>query len=338
MASRRLEYIDAMRGFTILLVVFHHLVHFGAGLETRNFPPDELFVFFRMPLFFFISGFIAFKSAEYWDRTFYKARLRKKAAVQIIPAVVFFMLFALWRDGEPLAFLIDGFGKYWFTIALFEMFVIYFTVSHLLRSSRSHAVDIVLIVLALLMTTGIAEDTRAGKVLMLFRLYRYFQYFVLGVLAHKYADRFFRLLDDRRFNLAMLALYGSSLLLLIGVDMRDTLPVLGRTLAFFVAPYSGLFVVFAIFYKLRNLFARGGAVSRTMQFVGRRTLDIYLLHYFFISTELPLIDHGIPAVQTAVLGLYTLMIVAGCLLVSGLVRYNDLLGHYLFGAPRHQTT
>ena len=337
MASRRLEYIDAMRGFTILLVVFHHLVHFGAELETRNYPPDELFVFFRMPLFFFISGFIAFKSAEYWDRTFYKARLRKKAAVQIIPAVVFFMLFALWQGDEPLEFLVDGFGKYWFTVALFEMFVIYFTVSHLLRA-HSHTIDIVLIVLALLMTTGIAEDTRVGKVLMLFRLYRYFQYFVLGLLARKYADRFFRLLDDRRFNLAALALYGSSLVLLIGFDTRDTLPALGRTLAYFVAPYSGLFVVFALFYKLRNRFARCGAVSRTMQFVGRRTLDIYLLHYFFISTDMPFIDHAYPTVRTAIIGAYTLLIVAGCLLVSGFVRHSDLLGHYLFGAPRRQTT
>lgn len=67
MASRRLEYVDAMRGFTILFVVFHHLVLFGAGLETRNYPPDELFVFFRMPVFFFISGFIAYKSAEHRD-------------------------------------------------------------------------------------------------------------------------------------------------------------------------------------------------------------------------------------------------------------------------------
>ncbi len=172
---------------------------------------------------------------------------------------------------------------------------------------------------------------------MLFRRYRYFQYFVLGVLARKYADRFFRLLDDRRFNLATLLLYGTSLLLLIAFDTRDSVPALGRTLAFFVAPYSGLFVVLAIFYKLRDRFARGGAVSRTMQFVGRRTLDIYLLHYFFISAGMPLSDHPDPIVRTAVIAGYALLIVAGCLVVSRIVRISDLLGHYLFGAP-HRTT
>lgn len=256
--------------------------------------------------------------------------------MQILPAVVFFILYALWRGNDPWAFLVDGFGKYWFTIALFEMFVIYFTVSRLLRN-RPRAIDWVLVGLVPLMTAGIAEDTRVGKVLMLFRLYRYFQYFVLGVLARKYIDRFFRLLNDRRFNLATLALYGGSLFLLVLFDMRDTVPALGRTLAFFVAPYSGLLVVFTLFYKLRRGFARSGAVSRTLQFIGRRTLDIYQLHYFFISASLPLIDNADPLVRTAVICAYTVLIVAGCLLVSRVVRLSDLLGHYLFGAPRRTT-
>ncbi len=172
---------------------------------------------------------------------------------------------------------------------------------------------------------------------MLFRRYRYFQYFLLGVPDRIYIDRFFRLLDDRRFNLATLALYGGSLLLLVLFGMRDTVPVLGRTLAFFVAPYSGLLVVFTLFYKLRRGFARGGAVSRTLQFIGRRTLDIYLLHYFFISAGMPLSDHPDPIVRTAVIAGYALLIVAGCLVVSRIVRISDLLGHYLFGAP-HRTT
>ena len=146
---------------------------------------------------------------------------------------------------------------------------------------------------------------------MLFRRYRYFQYFLLGVPDRIYIDRFFRLLNDRRFNLATLALYGGSLLLLVLFDMRDTVPVLGQTLAFFVAPYSGLLVVFTLFYKLRRGFARSGAVSRTLQFIGRRTLDIYQLHYFFISASLPLIDNADPLVRTAVICAYTVLIVAG---------------------------
>lgn len=172
---------------------------------------------------------------------------------------------------------------------------------------------------------------------MLFRRYRYFQYFLLGVPDRIYIDRFFRLLNDRRFNLATLALYGGSLFLLVLFDTRDSVPALGRTLAFFVAPYSGLLVVFTLFYKLPGGFARGGAVSRTLQFVGRRTLDIYLLHYFFISAGMPLSDHPDPIVRTAVIAGYALLIVAGCLVVSRIVRISDLLGHYLFGAPRRTT-
>ncbi len=82
--------------------------------------------------------------------------------MQILPAVVFFILYALWRGNDPWAFLVDGFGKYWFTIALFKMFVIYFTVCRLLRN-RPRAIDWVLVGLVPLMTAGIAEDTRGAR-------------------------------------------------------------------------------------------------------------------------------------------------------------------------------
>ena len=77
MATKRIEYIDAMRGFTMLLVVYSHILVFsyentliydlhagglnliGAG-EGNALTFNSLFVLFRMPLFFFISGFIIY--------------------------------------------------------------------------------------------------------------------------------------------------------------------------------------------------------------------------------------------------------------------------------------
>lgn len=58
--QKRIEYIDAMRGFTIILVVLHHLSFFSNSFV------DSIFISFRMPLFFFISGFIGFKVNMEW--------------------------------------------------------------------------------------------------------------------------------------------------------------------------------------------------------------------------------------------------------------------------------
>lgn len=82
MATKRIEYIDAMRGFTMLLVVYSHVLVFSydnlivynlhngglslnGGVNPLTF--NSLFVLFRMPLFFFISGFILYKKDYIWN-------------------------------------------------------------------------------------------------------------------------------------------------------------------------------------------------------------------------------------------------------------------------------
>lgn len=73
-----------------------------------------------------------------------------------------------------------------------------------------------------------------------------------------------------------------------------------------------------------------------MQFVGRRTLDIYLLHYFFLP-DLAVCNEFLSTNTRALLELVfgmsiSLIVIAVCLLCSNILRNSDFLGHYLFGA------
>lgn len=54
-----IEYIDSLRGLTIILVVFSHVSLFLLG---SNCPSNDVFLLFRMPLFFFISGYMAYSA------------------------------------------------------------------------------------------------------------------------------------------------------------------------------------------------------------------------------------------------------------------------------------
>ena len=56
MAKQRIEYIDAMRGFTMILVVYSHICHFCFGDSLLGF--NAVFFLFRLPCFFFISGWL----------------------------------------------------------------------------------------------------------------------------------------------------------------------------------------------------------------------------------------------------------------------------------------
>ena len=58
----RMEWLDAMRGFTMILVVAYHVSIFSLGQNITQSTALSFFVMFRMPIFFFVSGFLAYSS------------------------------------------------------------------------------------------------------------------------------------------------------------------------------------------------------------------------------------------------------------------------------------
>lgn len=89
--KKRIEYIDAMRGFTMLLVVFGHVLTHC----LRNYSEDSVvycfFERFRMPMFFFISGYIAYKAAEHWDFSLFRTMLKGNSAIDSDVHILFFL-------------------------------------------------------------------------------------------------------------------------------------------------------------------------------------------------------------------------------------------------------
>lgn len=115
MGKQRIEYIDAMRGFTMILVVFSHVCSMCFGDRSMGY--NDVFFLFRLPSFFFISGWLF----EPLKGTM-SSVAKHKFMVQIVPTVIFLLLLA----PPPLFFSKLGAtkGGYWFTFVLFEFFVI----------------------------------------------------------------------------------------------------------------------------------------------------------------------------------------------------------------------
>lgn len=107
-------------------------------------------------------------------------------------------------------------------------------------------------------------------------------------------------------------------------------------LIFAVGGVQGLTMVFTFFRSFSRCFTKDGWLGRSLQYVGTRTLDIYLLHYFFLprfllayAPQLHAFDSGV--LEFAVAILLSIAVVGVCLLVSYVIRLNPFLGHYLFG-------
>ena len=134
--KKRIEYIDALRGMTMILVVFSHVEMSTFDFNTPTFVND-LFISFRMPLFFFISGFIAYKANIEWSKQTWWQMSRKKLLVQLIPTFIFGLIHAYAYQGVDFREFIINDHKlgYWFTIALLEIFLIVYTANTLLYSA-----------------------------------------------------------------------------------------------------------------------------------------------------------------------------------------------------------
>ena len=104
-------------------------------------------------------------------------------------------------------------------------------------------------------------------------------------------------------------------------------------LIFALGGLCGLTLLFTLFRRLSSLVARLSLLT----FTGTRTLDIYLLHYFFLPRFL--LPYGeqlrglqCQAAECLVALAVALVVVMACLAVSHVIRLSPFLGHWLFGA------
>ena len=339
--KRRIGYIDAMRGITMILVVFAHIETFSYGIRGGENIVGNIFLTFRMPMFFFISGFLSYKLNSLWTTSFYTSRLKKKALIQIIPTLIFFHVYAcIWHGNAWDTFAVNGPGGYWFTIVLFEMFIIYYTVMYLCRNSNSKTSDFILIIISLIGVGIYLGGTKFYKldaipVLCLINLSRYFEFFVFGTLCRKYEKEIHTIIRKEWFKGFILTTF--FILFTLGYNKYiinySILHVLN--LEVFVR-WAGFLCFYSIIYYYRSYFEKENTLNRTIKFIGTRTLDIYLLHYFFIPNLKFLApyfsnNNNIP-IEIVTTLIISLIIIGLTLLLSLVIRHSHFLGQYLLGA------
>ena len=111
-----------------------------------------------------------------------------------------------------------------------------------------------------------------------------------------------------------------------------------RLLSFLLSGISGIIIVFTFFRKNEVYISRKIIIGKVLQFIGRRTLDIYLIHFFVLPYHIHQIGTW-PTISYKLLDLVMFLIlafwiIAISLLISSIIRLSPFLGHYLLGAKR----
>lgn len=144
----RINYLDALRGFAILLVIEGHVRIFGMGIKSYDTMSALMLYSLDLPLFFFISGLLAYRP-NLSTKAIAK-NILKKIEYLVLPALFFSVVYNLIYHKSVLTPLYAGFGKYWFTITLFECFLIYYVVQLLIPlNKRNRYVTIALTLVSL---------------------------------------------------------------------------------------------------------------------------------------------------------------------------------------------
>lgn len=328
--NKRIGYIDAMRGFTMILVIFAHICYFCFCDGRMGY--NAVFILFRLPCFFFISGWLFEPIAQ---RPF-KTVARHKMMVQLVPTFIFLLLLA------PPPFFFHQLGTlkggYWFTFVLFEFFILYMLIVRLEIKWRPWA--------ALLITIGSFCCSRYyhsfqtssigvlswGVNLLGFlsvTLWRLFLFFYIGTWVRRHFDSFIRWTNKPVVFLLITVIF------FIVASTPHFANMWCEMLRFYVGGITGMWMVFTAF-RLSASWLMKLRLSKPLQYVGTRTLDIYLLHFFFLPRFLVTYTGQLKAfdsqfLEFIVIMAISLIILALSLLVSYVIRLSPFLGHYLFG-------
>ena len=332
----RIAFIDALRGFTMILVVYSHIQVFGFD-HYGSF--NEVFVKFRMPLFFFISGWVLYKATRTWDAKTTGSFLKGKFKVQIVSTAIFWALF-VYMFGQDFVESLNRFkAGYWFTYTLFFYYLFYIGSMHLARLLKGRAREDVVVggiaIVVLLIYCYVMVDKRpqlegAREELGVYQ-WRFYIFFVFGTLVRKHYKRFVAWTDRPR----VMATVTAALMLLI--VFNDAIVFRFVDILKLVAfGLLGITLIYTLFRKNEQWFASNRNISVWLQYIGRHTLDIYLLHYFFVPRNLQIVGdffeaHPNPTVEFFVACVLALAVIGVCLLVSKVLCVSPILAKLLFG-------
>lgn len=283
--SNHLEYIDALKGFGMFLVVMGHVIawsfeSYGSGFfvpAAKNLPVVLLWwnviYSFHMPLLFWLSGFLFLSAKRPFAWRILPTYLWRKIYTLLVPFVVAGMVF----------YAITGeyFTKYWFlrTLFIFILMTLPYEVfrQRLLSGRGVLAVvsDVVYYLSVVYIVNVLSWKYRGDMVDAIFDSEHmlHYKFFIFGLLCKRYAALQKYASSNLCYTLSLVVFIWAMFLL------HHTHPVVSH-LSFMItiAPFAGILCAYYLF----SMRFTEGSIVRAFRYIGRHSLEIYILHFYFI--------------------------------------------------------
>lgn len=295
MDGQRVKYFDMMKGVAIFLVVMGHVI----TMCVRGIDRTPLFKFIEnihMPLFFFISGWFIYKVN---DGNLKVPSVGKKFMQLILPMVVVSTLWIFYfpHSGlqSPFNSTFEGLWSdswkngYWFTLVLFEIFLIYKAVGRFYNRVNSLGMSALMIIVSWLILILIDNfcPANVSSWLSFDLTVAYFPAFMLGWLGRKYKNNFMRAVHSSWCQTITIIFFALSLYI-ASWPWEFALSAVGEMAVRAILHLTLAIIAMGVFEKWGNWAFNDGAstfskhIASFWAYLGTQSLAIYLLHYFFL--------------------------------------------------------
>lgn len=331
-AAPRLDFIDALRGLAIVLVVLGHALQYTLSAPD-DAPVYRLIYSFHMPLFMFISGFV-YSGAK---RSAYE-ELRLKSQSLLLPFICWLPVTFIWvslgsMPVTPQAFVVrvlsaPDAGGLWFLWVLYLMNLV-MLLSRIFARKSSMAVAWGLWLILSALAIARPEWNLLGLKLLCWHLP-----FFLGGVAFRKA----KVADHLRptFALACGLLFLTALPLWVRTGSSPLSPYLASL------PSPGEMIVLRAFSYLLGFLAIlcsfGLFISlahkvrlRALSWLGRISLEIYATHIYFLAAAVSILASS-PLPEKARVPLVFITALAGALCCTWAIKRNSQLASLMFGS------
>lgn len=326
--KERLNYIDWLKGIAIIAVVIGHVISFDflSLTDCSKLFLNRFIGPLQMPLFIFLSGLVV--SYKFESVVASSKKLLYKAWILLVPVILIGIPYALWRGFTLYEFIINPMKYgYWYLITLFELYVIYYVVfsSNFLHNTKYE--DFIKGCIIWIFLKGFTHIHINEDILNAFQftqLIVYWPFFFVAAFINRYKwqDKLFS--NNNLFTI--------SLLVFGGLFIYKEYSSIGN-LIMYLLQFAGIFCIIYLMYKIKD---KNNAILNKLCYIGRSSLDIYILHYFFIHVSYMKIvgnyflEYPNFILETIITFIYAIIIVYCSIYTGKLLRESKIISKILF--------
>lgn len=268
----RLEYIDSIKGFAILLVVMGHVIPwcFKSFEDALTASPTPILVWkiiysFHMPLFMFVSGFL-FGQSHFDSSKEYVLKMWKKTKMLLIPYIACSILVYMWIGVRE--------WTYWYLLTLLQLLILVGCINFFVDKIKDVKFRLVAEIAALggarLLLRIVYKEYDAPALHVFYdwfpHLYGMYAYFALGSFLMRHVD-VCKIMNKHIYSLS---------LVFFCLSCCVEIPYTG----FMSINLQSLSAIYCCLYVFIECFTKGIAIDYFKR-IGKKTLQIYILHLFF---------------------------------------------------------